>query len=100
MRLLPHISLDGRVDSVTIVNLSIGRTRDLTLKVRRPMTLHPCLVRPAEVATRATSDYDAENDCLTIVVPRIPAWKPVTLCFADKGATAPCPKQTHATCLG
>ena len=87
VRLLPHIAPDGRVDSVTLVNLSIGRTRDLTLQVRRPMTLHPCIVRPAEGVVRASSDYDAENDCLTVVVPRIAAWKPVTLCFADAASS-------------
>ena len=81
VRVLPHIDANGKVDSVTLINYSIGRTRDLTLQVRHPKMRAPLIARPVEAALPAKCVYDAANDNLTVTIPRIAAWKPVTVFF-------------------
>ncbi|MBR6074618.1 MAG: hypothetical protein IKP87_04880, partial [Victivallales bacterium] len=81
VRVLPHVDGDGKVDSVTVINLSIGRTRDLTLHVRHPKMRAPLIARPVEAAIPAKCVYDEATDNLTVTVPRIAAWKPVTIVF-------------------
>ena len=81
VRVLPHVDGDGKVDSVTVINLSIGRTRDLTLHVRHPKMRAPLIARPVEAAVPAKCFYDEASDNLTVTVPRIAAWKPVTIVF-------------------
>ncbi|MBP1582974.1 MAG: hypothetical protein J6866_03360 [Victivallales bacterium] len=81
VRILPHVNGRGKVDSVTLLNMSIGRTRELTLQVRCPNTTKPLLAKPIAQPVPATCAYDTASDNLTISVPRIPAWKPVTLIF-------------------
>ena len=81
VRVLPHVDGDGKVDSVTVINLSIGRTRDLTLHVRHPKMRAPLIAHPVEAAVPAKCVYDEATDNLTVTVPRIAAWKPVTIVF-------------------
>ena len=81
VRVLPHIDADGKVDSVTLINMFIGRTRDLTLQIRHPKMRAPLIARPMEAALPAKCVYDAANDNLTVTIPRIAAWKPVTVVF-------------------
>ena len=38
LRILPRVRDDGRLDSVTILNLSIGDTDELKIRVRRPVS--------------------------------------------------------------
>ena len=86
VRVLPRIDAHGKVDSITIINLSIGRTRDLALQVRHPKMRAPLIARPVEAAFPAKCAYDEACDNLMVAVPRIAPWKPVTLVFERKSA--------------
>jgi hypothetical protein len=81
VRVLPRTDKDGKIEAVTLLNLSIGRTRELTLQVRHPASRTPRLAQPASEPVPIPSRYDADRDCLTITVPRLAAWKPATICL-------------------
>ena len=83
LRILPRVREDGTLDSVTILNLSIGDTDAFTVRVRRPASRCGLLasakgdVKALQVAPGAT---DVEG---RIEIPNLPGWCVVTLFFTE-----------------
>ena len=83
LRILPRVREDGTLDSVTILNLSIGDTDAFTVRVRRPASRCGLLasakgdVKAFQVAPGAT---DVEG---RIEIPNLPGWCVVTLFFTE-----------------
>ena len=83
LRILPRVRKDGTLDSVTILNLSIGDTDAFTVRVRRPVSRNGLFVstkggaKPFRVAPGAT---DGEG---VVEIPNLPGWRVATLFFAD-----------------
>ena len=83
LRILPRVREDGSLDSVTILNLSIGDTDAFTVRVRRPVSRSGLFVttkgdaKPFRVAPGATDD-----DGL-VEIPNLPGWRIITLFFTE-----------------
>ena len=83
LRVLPRVREDGTLDSVTILNLSIGDTDAFAVRVRRPASRDGVSLsakgeaRPFHVAPGATDDEGL------VEIPNIPGWRIMTLFFAD-----------------
>ena len=83
LRILPRVRDDGTLDSVTILNLSIGDTDAFTVRVRRPASRRGLLastkgdVKAFKVAPGAT---DGEG---RVEIPNLPGWCVVTLFFTE-----------------
>jgi hypothetical protein len=83
LRILPRVRDDGRLDSVTILNLSIGDTDELKIRIRRP-------VSPKAFLQTAKMDSPIPVDCETsglsnesvITFDNLPGWQVATLFFA------------------
>lgn len=84
LRILPRVRDDGRLDSVTILNLSIGGTDELKVRVRRPVSRH---VLFQEVGTASPSLLPCEDGALSdevvVTLSDIPGWRIVTLFFGE-----------------
>ena len=84
LRILPRVRPDGRLDSVTILNCSIGDTDALTVRIRRPVSLSGCLcdVKGGETPFRLAPFGRrpvADEGCVEIL--NISGWGIVTLFF-------------------
>ena len=84
LRILPRVREDGTLDSVTILNLSIGDTDAFTVRVRRPAS------RNGVFATVKGSDKSfrvapgATDDEGLVEIPNLSGWRVVTLFFAKE----------------
>ena len=83
LRILPRVRDDGRLDSVTLLNLSIGGTDELKIRIRRPVSKEAFLQTatmdaPVPVACEAGELPDE----FIVVLDDIPGWQIVTLFFA------------------
>ncbi|MBQ6923084.1 MAG: hypothetical protein IJQ73_00445 [Kiritimatiellae bacterium] len=91
LRILPRVREDGRLDSVTILNLSIGGTDELKVRVRRPVSRRALLQGPKMPSpVPVTCEPDATSDEAVVTIADIPGWQIVTLFFGetDKAAVA------------
>ena len=84
LRILPRVRHDGRLDSVTILNLSIGCTDEIAVRVRRPVSRMATL----QTATMAAPEQvgctsGATPDEAVVTLPDIGPWQAVTLFFGD-----------------
>ena len=83
LRILPRVREDGKLDSVTILNLSIGDTDAFTVRVRRPASREGLILstkgeaRPFHVAPGATNDEGL------VEISNLPGWRIMTLFFAE-----------------
>ncbi len=82
LRILPRVRDDGRLDSVTLLNLSIGRTDEIKVRVRRPVSRTALLQNadmhePEPVATAPGKTPDE----LVVTLQDIGPWQIVTLFF-------------------
>ncbi len=83
LRILPRVREDGKLDSVTILNLSIGDTDAFTVRVRRPASREGLILstkgesRPFHVAPGATNDEGL------VEMSNLPGWRIMTLFFAE-----------------
>lgn len=85
LRILPRVREDGRLDSVTIINLSIGETDELKIRVRRPVSTNVVLQTPKMAKGEAIKCEKGASDFEHVVtVSSIPAWQVVTLFFQGK----------------
>ena len=85
LRILPRIREDGHLDSVTLLNLSIGETGPLAVRVRRPVSCKALLQdatmaepAPVECATGATPDEAVG------ALPDLGPWQIATLFFGEE----------------
>jgi len=86
LRILPRVREDGRLDSVTILNLSIGGTDELKVRIRRPVSRRALLQGPKMAAPAPISCASgAAPDEAVITLPDIPGWQIVTLFFGEDG---------------
>ena len=85
LRILPRVREDGRLDSVTICNLSIGDTDELKVRVRRPVSRRALLQGP-KMATPdpLPCEPGATPDEAVITLSDIPGWQIVTLFFGEE----------------
>lgn len=79
LRILPRITSDGKLDSVTFLNCSVGRTDDLKVKVRNPAGTKPVWRRLYEQPVELKSV--AESGESVLVVPSLPGWEIGTVFF-------------------
>ena len=82
LRILPRVRDDGRLDSVTILNLSIGDTDELKIRVRRPVS-RQATMQNAKMAepTSLPCVPSTLSDEFFITLDNIPGWQIVSLFF-------------------
>ena len=78
IRVYARIDAQGRTDSVTLFNLSVGETGDFALRVRNPASGKPVVLSPRQPAQNAKSAFDAAQDELTVTL-NLPASGLVTV---------------------
>ena len=85
LRILPRVRDDGRLDSVTICNLSIGGTGPLMVRVRHPVSRN-ALMQDATMAAPepAVCAAGATPDETVVTIADIPGWQIVTLFFGEE----------------
>ena len=83
LRILPRVLPDGRLDSVTLLNLSIGDTDAFTVRVRRPAGAGAALMTPRRTAPSRplVLEPGASADERTVKIPNLAGWQAVTLFF-------------------
>ena len=79
LRVLPRIDKQGKTDSVSILNLSIGGTDEFTVKIRNPRSTKPELMGTRGPARPAKCTYDAKKDELVVTIPNLPGWQIETI---------------------
>ena len=81
LRILPRVREDGALDSVTILNLSIGDTDELKVRVRNPASecaiLQGVKQKPSSVAVERGA---AANERI-VTIPNLTGWQIVTVFF-------------------
>ena len=90
LRILPRVREDGRLDSVTICNLSIGGTGEIHVRVRRPVSRH-VLMQNAKMAIPVPLPCGpgVTSDEAVVTLADIPGWQIVTLFFGEETALDP-----------
>jgi hypothetical protein len=82
LRILPRVREDGRLDSVTIINLSIGETDELKVRVRRPVSTSVQMQTPKmSMPQKLSCEKGANKDEFVVTLDSIPGWQSVTLFF-------------------
>lgn len=82
LRVLPRVRDDGRLDSVTILNLSIGDTDELKVRVRRPVSTSVQMQTPKmSMPQKLSCEKGANKDEFVVTLDSIPGWQAVTLFF-------------------
>ena len=83
LRILPRVLPDGRLDSVTILNLSIGDTDEFKVRVRNPVSemafLQSAKQSPSPLALKRCS---AANERV-VTIPNMTGWQIATIFFAS-----------------
>ena len=83
LRILPRVLPDGRLDSVTILNLSIGDTDEFKVRVRNPVSemafLQSAKQSPSLLALKRCS---AANERV-VTIPNMTGWQIATIFFAS-----------------
>ena len=83
LRILPRVREDGRLDSVTLLNLSIGGTDELRVRIRRPVSREVFMQTPSMAEPIAVECEDgASPEELVVVIPDLPGWQIATLFLA------------------
>ena len=85
LRILPRVRDDGRLDSVTICNLSIGSTDEIAVRVRRPVS-RTALLQTATMAAPepVACTPGATQDEVVMRLDDIAGWQILTLFFGDE----------------
>ena len=83
LRILPRVRDDGRLDSVTILSLSIGDTDELAIRVRRPVSSQAAM-QSAKMAAPIPLPCvpGALPGEFILTLDNLPGWQAVTLFFA------------------
>lgn len=81
----PRIDANGRTRAVTVLNVSIGRARNLPVCIRRPSGRRATLLRPcADGRPLAAASVKDGADALTVELPDLGAWEIATV-LLDRG---------------
>ena len=81
LRILPRVLPDGRLDSVTILNLSIGDTDELKVRVRNPASEKAFLQGTRQDRSPVAAMRGAAANERVVAIPNIPSWQIVTVFF-------------------
>lgn len=83
LRILPRVRGDGRVDSVTILNLSIGGTDEIRVRVRRPVSAKAVLQKAGMPAPEPVACMSGKlADEVVVALDDLAGWQAATLFFA------------------
>ena len=82
LRILPRVRPDGRLDSVTILNLSIGGTDEIAVRVRRPLSTR-AILQTLKGERAVSCRPGASDDERIVVIPDIAGWQIATLFFSE-----------------
>ena len=89
LRILPRVRDDGRLDSVTLLNLSIGGTGRIAVRARRPVSRNALLQDATMSApTPIVCAGGATPDEIVVSLPGLGPWQIVTLFFSEDDAPA------------
>ena len=84
LRILPRVREDGRLDSVTLLNLSIGGTDEIHVRVRRPVSRSVLLQTTAMTEAEPVACMaGATADEIVVDLRDIGPWQVVTLFFCQ-----------------
>ena len=78
LRILPRVRDDGSLDSVTLLNLSVGETGDIAVRLRNPAGGRAVLLDAQGVATPLASAPGAQPNERVVTV-NLPAWRIATV---------------------
>ena len=92
---LPRVNAEGRVEAVTFLNLSIGGTEPVQVRVRRPAGPRAEWQKPRQAAVAAGTSEGMQADEVVVTLPRLSGWEIVTLFFADAQG---CPYDRRGVC--
>ena len=81
LRILPRVREDGSLDSVTILNLSIGDTDELKVRVRKPISLNAVWQDAQHTPTRLTMERGTVANEQVVTIPNMTAWQIGTIFF-------------------
>lgn len=82
MRVLPRVDANGKTDSVTLFNISMGDTDAFEVRIRNPRGRHVVYETPKGTVPNVKAVYDAAADELRVTVPDLLGWHIGTL-FLD-----------------
>ena len=83
LRVLPRVREDGALDSVTILNLSIGDTDAFTVRVRRPVSRDGLSLSAKGKAKTFHVAPGATDDEGLVEISNLPGWRIITLFFTE-----------------
>ena len=81
LRILPRVRADGALDSVTILNLSIGDTDELKVRVRNPASERAMLQGVKQKPSPVAVERGAAANERIVTIPNLAGWQIVTVFF-------------------
>jgi len=81
LRILPRVREDGSLDSVTILNLSIGDTDELKVRVRKPASANASWQDAQHPPSRLNIECGAKTNEQVVTIPNMTAWQIGTIFF-------------------
>ena len=81
LRILPRVREDGSLDSVTILNLSIGDTDELKVRVRRPVSANAFWQDAQHAPSRLGMERGRTTNERVVTIPNLSAWRIGTIFF-------------------
>ena len=84
LRILPRVREDGTLDSVTILNLSVGDTDELKVRVRRPGSARAVWQDAQHAPTPLVVERGAAANEQVVTIPNMTAWQIGTIFYEVK----------------
>ena len=81
LRILPRVRADGSLDSVTILNLSIGDTDELKVRVRKPASDDASWQDAQHAPSRLNMERGRAANEQVVTIPNLTAWQIGTIFF-------------------
>ena len=81
LRILPRVREDGSLDSVTILNLSIGDTDELKVRVRKPASANASWQDAQHAPSQLNIARGARTNEQVVTIPNMTAWQIGTIFF-------------------
>jgi hypothetical protein len=81
LRILPRVREDGSLDSVTILNLSIGDTDELKVRVRKPASANASWQDAQHAPSQLNIERGARTNEQVVTIPNMTAWQIGTIFF-------------------
>ena len=89
IRILPRVLPDGRLDSVTILNLSIGDTDELKVRVRNPASETAFWQGAKQGLSSIALERGAAANERVVTIPNLAGWQIVTIFFTSAENVVP-----------